>query len=306
MDHIDVSMVKPSSKVPLHDGEKRVRKVSVMGIMRSCEAYLEYAFKAFTNMEELYDVAFEYYFLENNSTDRTRDMLLEWIDGRDGNVLVYNLTNDYGKTSHGMDHKRTSTLAMLRNKLVDTVTPLNSEWTIMLDSNIYFDPQVIGSFFDAKPATNGYGMMGGFAHQLYPPSVLNANVQKSLDTAPNKLVSVHHYYDTFSLVDIKGKHHYPNCPFKKCKLCQTYSKGVNRDQIDADQNVVEVMSCVGGLAVIDSTILNDSRIRWQSISYEPKMDISLCEHVLFCDRLRTITSKKIVILQNVDRIFRTE
>lgn len=305
---LDISLKAPTQKQKLFDGEKPVNKITVLSLMRDCETYLLYFFKLMDSFIDRYDCEFEYFFLENDSKDNTNQMLTDWIENREGNVLVYNLRDDYKKTSHGLDHGRTGTIGMLRNKLVNAVTPLTSEWTIFIDSNIFMDPSELGKLFAVEPAKNGYGMVCGYSNHLYPISMLKKDARDKLSAEDqNKVVSVNHYYDTFSFVDKKYKMYYPNCPFEKCRLCTRNAIGSSgRNRIPVTENIVEVNSAFGGFCIIDSEILNDPRIRWDSISYEIKMDLSLCEHFLFCDRLRVITGKKIVLLQDVDKIFRTK
>lgn len=294
---------KGGAKKSLHDGDKPVQKITVLSLLRNNANYLPYFFKLLDAFEAMYDCEFEYYFLENDSKDETNRMLTDWIENKEGNVLVYNLKEDYKRTSHGMDHARTGTIAMLRNKLVNAVMPLDSDWTVFIDSDIYMDPSELGRLFASEPRKNGFGMVCGYTNNLHP---LSAFKKDASEEDKKKLVSVSHYYDTFAFVDKRYKMFYPNCAFAKCKLCANQVLGTGgRYRIPETEKVVEIAAGFGGFAIIESEILNDKRIRWESMSYDRNMDLSLCEHFLFCDRLRTITQKKIVLLQDVDRIFRT-
>jgi len=302
---LDIKLSVPKDKLELHDGNKKVEKITIISLFRSCEKYLTYLFKAVATLENTYSVEFEYFFLENDSTDDTRKMLEEWFDKEDkeGSLLLYKLKQDYKKSSHGMNHSRTTTIGDLRNKLTNNITPLDSDWCLMLDADIYFDPSVLAQLFATAPCKNNIGMVGAYAQQLFPASMMAKELPVSVDK--NKMISVYHYYDTYSFVDTKSRVHYPNCAFTKCRLCENYPQGVNRVKVPEEEDVVEVNSCFGGFAIIETKILNDKRIRWGTVGYEPKMDLSLCEHVLFCDRLRTITGKKVVIVQSADKVFRT-
>ena len=302
---IQVILEEPKEKISLYDSGTKIQRISVVGLMRDCAEYVEYMLKVLDNMIKLYDVEFDFYFLENNSKDNTRELLVDWIDEKDGNVLLYDLKKDYNRTSHGIDFDRVSTLAFLRNKIKNNITPLDSDWVLMLDSNIYFDPKELQKFFACNPTKNNIGMMGAYTHQLHSPDILSRQVQEELNLPENKLISMHHYYDTYALIDEVGKTHFPQCPFDKCKICVNYSRGLNRRLIPEAQNIVDVKSCFGGLVMIQTDLYNREAIQWGTISYEPKMDLSLCEHVQFCDRINAITGKRIVILQNLDKVFRT-
>jgi len=282
----------------LHDGEEVVKKITFMGILRNSENYLNnFFFKMADVIERIYDVEFEYYFLENNSIDNTRNVLIDWIQDKQGRVFLSNDKSDYEKTTHGINHSRTKYLGDLRNKLVNNVGQLNSKWTFIVDSDIFFSAKNIEEFFECKPKSNGYCMVSPYTEELFNKSVIAKEDRQ--DIKDNALLSINHYFDTFALFDKDRKSFYPNCPFAKCKMCQKKALGTDRTRISEDEKVVEVSSCGGGIFLISSDALNDRRIRWSSYSYETNMDLSLCEHVTFCDRLKTITEKKIVILQDL-------
>lgn len=304
---LDISLKVPKKKIPLHDGVGPVRSIAVISILRDCEPYVPYMFKLLNTIIATYDCEFEFYFLESDSKDNTQALLSDWIDEHEGNLLVYSLKKDYVRTSHGIDHKRVSTISMLRNKIVDAITPLQTDWCLLLDSHMYFDPSVVAKLFATKPALSNYGMVCGYTNKVYPMSIIKPEIKEQMNlTEQNKMVSVGHYNDTFSLVDRNFKMHHPMCPFEKCKLCTTQRPGTNRTRIPEEDDVVEMRACYGGLALVSTEALNHPNVRWDTISYESKMDLSTCEHLLFCERLRAVTGKKVVIVQSVDSIFRTK
>ena len=304
---LDIRFTIPDTKIVLHDGVEQVKSIAFVSVLRDCEDYLPYMFKLFDTIINTFACKFEFYFLENDSKDTTNVLLSDWIETRDGSVFVYRLKDDYPKTSHGIDHRRISTISMLRNKIIDAITPVSSKWTIMMDSHVYLDPIVIKELFDKQPALNRYGMICPFTGKLFPVNILNKEAKERLDaTDKNKMVSINHYYDTYSLVDIGNKMHHPLCPFEKCQICTRERLGAGRYHVPAGLDIVEVNACFGGFAMIESSVLANPRVRWDSISYESKMDLATCEHMLFCDRLKAVTGKKIVIAQNVDKIFRTK
>jgi hypothetical protein len=299
MNQVSINFNTPNEKITLHDGEEIVKKITFIGLFRNSEIYLSnFFFKMVNVLEKTYNTEFEFFFLENNSNDNTREVLVDWIQEKNGRVFLSNDKSDYEKTSHGLNFSRIKYLADLRNKLINNIGKLDTKWTFNIDSDIFFNSMSLKEFFECKPGSNGYGLVGGYSDQLYNKSVIAKNERDKF--TDNTLISINHYYDTFSLFDKNGKSFYPYCPFLKCKSCTKVDQGKNRRElIPESQEIVDVMSCSGGLFLIRSDALNDSRIRWGTISYEPKMDLSICEHVMFCERLRTITGKKIVLLQNV-------
>ena len=80
---------------------------------------------------------------------------------------------------------------------------------------------------------------------------------------------------------------------------------MDRTSIPINEEVVDVSSGFSGFCLINTDIINNKLIRWETLSHEVKQDESVCEHFLFCNMLRKLTQKRIVILQNVDEIYRT-
>ena len=60
----------------------------------------------------------------------------------------------------------------------------------------------------------------------------------------------------------------------------------------------------GGLALIPTWILREPRIRWSTYGHGADQTQMLSEHVVFCDRLRTVTGRRVVVLQDVDCVYR--
>lgn len=287
----------------LYDGITKIHTIHILGIYRNNENYLTFLFKRFCEWEAYYtDVSFRYYFLENDSIDKTREKLQAFIKDRPKSKLIlYHLKKDYRNVNDGTNYERISTLAKLRNLLVDTITPLpENEWALFIDSNIYFQDDILSvSFSQTQPTENNIGMMGVYTQQLFIPKLHSTSITKP--------VLIDHYYDTYSVVDLDNKSFFPRCPFQKCKKCRTLTDEHNliAPSIKENQAVVEVKACFGGFVFIHTNILNIHNVRWDTLMYNMKEDKSTCEHVLFCDRLRSITNKKIVVLQDVDKIYRT-
>jgi hypothetical protein len=284
----------------LYDGNLEIKCIHVLGMYRKNEIYLN-SFLADTlnEMEKLYDnIEFRYYFIENNSDDETQEALKNIIKNKKNSKLfIYNLKKDYKNIGDGRNFNRTSTLAKIRNKLVDGCIPFpENEWCLFIDSNIYFKPTILSNIFLSckKPSDDNIGMMCMYTQQLLIPNI-HSNTKEP--------VLMKHFYDTYSFYD-KNKHtFYPECAFDKCLICSKKPSEVKR--IPLESNITDISSGFGGFVFIKSDILNNSNIRWGTVCYNKDNNQSLCEHVLFCDRLRSITNKRIVILQNVDSLYRT-
>jgi hypothetical protein len=289
----------------LFDGISKIKKIHILGIYRQNENYLSFLIKRFNEWESYYkDVSFQYYFLENNSTDKTREILNEFIKTRKhSKLLMYNMKTDYMNIDDGRNYNRISTLAKLRNMLVDEITPLpENEWCLFIDSNIYFQDDTLTRIFnEVQPTDQNIAMMSVYTQQLILPKIHSDKIKEP--------VLMNHYYDTYSIIDINRKSFFPKCPFEKCTICTNYhinnEKIKHIPRIGTRENVVEVSCCFGGFVLIKTDALNHPKIRWDTVCFDLDNDKSLCEHLLFCDRLKSITNQKIVILQNIDRIYRT-
>lgn len=281
-------------------GDTKLKVINVLGMYRNNATYFDFLFKRFEEWEHAYEVEFRYFFMENNSTDDTREKILEFVKHRKGSkAILFKSKKDYVNIDDGRNFNRINTLAKLRNKLLDAITPLpEDEWCIFVDSNLYFRYDILPEVF-RQPIVDRdqVGMMCVYTQQLLLPEIHLKN-----ETEP---VLMQHFYDTYSFVDNQNRSFYPLCAFEKCSICTNYQTDKTHARVPKDQPVVEVNSCFGGFVFIRSELLNNKAIRWDTILYDMVGDKSLCEHYLFCDRLRNTGGKKIVMLQDVEHLYRT-
>lgn len=277
----------------------QIKRISIISMFKNNEKYLIDFFIGMMNeFESYYDIKFDYYIIENNSKDDTRKILKSFIETKSekSKLLLFNKHTDYKNIGTGKNHDRLVNLTNIRNKLVNSITPLDSEWSLFIDSNIYFKVEILKDMFSIIPKENNIGMIIPYTQQLFIPNVHKLNLTK-----PTLL---NHFYDTFSFYDNNSKTFWPYCAFEKCKLCKRETCK-DRQSIPTSESIVDVDSGFGGFALIETNIINNKDIRWKTLSHEVKDDESICEHYLFCHSLKLITKKRIVLLQNVDEIYRT-
>jgi hypothetical protein len=299
-------------KIKLYDGEKQVKKIAILALFRDDSDYLNFFIDIIGKIEELYDIEFSFYFCENDSIDDTREKLKNFSKGRNCKLLLLELSQIYKSDKLAVNFERVQTLAMLRNKLKETFSPFEVDWIINIDSGIYFKPEVLQDMFSYKPLENNVVMYCPFVFQIYTKSLIETKDEfrhirdslKNTDDSTN-LIDLSHSFDTFPSIDKHGIMHYPFCSFKKCQLCLPVRSKFPYELIEENEEIAEVRSCFNGFAVIDAKYFNNPMVKWDSILLDIIKGKSLCEHVLFCDRLRTVSQKKIVILQNVKGVFRT-
>lgn len=284
----------------LYDNGRKVSNISIICMFKNNENYLgEFFEKITTEMEEMYDTIFNYYIIENNSTDNTRNILRNFIKTKSdkSKLILFGVEKDYKNIGNGKNYDRLYNLSKIRNKLVNSITPLDSEWCLFIDSNIYFKKDILQKMFNKSCET--IGMMVPYTQQLFIPQIhKNMNLDKP--------TLYKHFYDTFSFFDENNKTFWPYCAFERCKYCNRETCTNNMNTVKKEKDVVDVGSCFGGFALIRTEIINNPIIRWDTMSYDTiEKEESTCEHFIFCYLLKKITDKRIVVLQNIDEIYRT-
>ncbi len=300
------------NKITLNDGEKDIKNITVLSLFRNCSNYLDIFIKTFTEMEQMYNVTFSYYFCENNSVDNTRDKLKNFAKNRKCKLLLLDLNKDYTTDNLAVNLERIHTLLTLRNKLKDTFAPFDSEWTMIVDSGIHFRPELLKDMFKYKPAINNVAMMTPYVVQIYTRELILTRPEfqpfreQILKSDPNiNLINLDHFFDTYPTVTKESIMMYPFCPFKKCQLCAPVRSQIEYDLIEESEELADVNSTFGGLSLIDTKIFNNAFVKWDTICLNMTKHTCLCEHVIFCDRIRSISGKRIVVLQDVKNCYRT-
>jgi hypothetical protein len=299
-------------KITLNDGEKQIKNISILGLFRDCSDYFEYFTKVMIDMENMYNVTFDYFFCENDSKDDTRDKLKKFAKGRQCKLLLLQLEKDYSTNDLAINLERIHTLLTLRNKLKDTFGPFKSDWTMIVDTGIYFRPTILHDMFNYKKNDENIGAMCPYVVQIYSkekiidrPEFQHLRQHLQNVKSPTDLINLEHFYDTYSTIDNNSIFMYPFCPFEKCLLCKPARSQFDYKLIPADKPIVEVNSTFGGFCLIDTNIFNNKSVRWDTICLNMVKHTSICEHILFCDRIRTVSGKKVVILQDIKNVFRT-
>lgn len=264
-----------SDATQLHDGAKKVQSISVICLVRDNEEWLQYFCKQFVLVEQKYDVRFEYYFFENDSTDRSKEVIQNFLKGKKG-ALHTETYKDKANTG-GIQFDRINKLANLRNQLMRLITPLQTDWSLLLDSNIHFEVETFGQMFACQPKINNIGMVTPYTYD-------------------RSLGDTRHYYDTYPFVDESGRNFWPRCNFERCHICRAN----DLPKIPENRHIVDVRSAFGGFAIVETAILNDDMVRWSTIDWAGKH--ALCEHIAFCEAIRIRFNKRVVIDQRVDTV----
>jgi hypothetical protein len=292
-----------SKKIELHDGINPVRKIAIMGLFKDNSEYLDWLFPQFMLMESMYDVCFRYFPYENNSKDDTATKWDAFLSTRKGHLLSECLTSSYINKEYNFE--RVKFLAGLRNKLLEAsrLEPdfTESDWCLMIDSNVYFEPDTLVRMFALSPCTKNIAMLTACTQEVTKNPAFDLESQSADHRSRQPFLSYCHYYDTYAVVDVDDKLHYPMCRFDKCQICNQRRKHNNVPVYVPDEfGLVDVRSAFAGFVLIPIEYMMPTYVEWRTT--EMKFgELSLCEHVYFADMIKIASNKKrIVIASTID------
>jgi glycosyltransferase involved in cell wall biosynthesis len=225
-------------------------RISIFSLFRDSEDYIDKTLSSLGLMEDITDAEFEYFFYENDSKDNTARILSEWIENKNGKLKSDTLNEkSYGST---MESARVVKMAKIRNSMAALGKPVDSDFTIVLDSDVEFSPNIINDYFN-------------FLDLNF--SMLTPNIRQNVPCKMGSKDSTS-YYDSWSLVD------------HDLNQCMTWSSNPFYRKLDRDlfnQNKpIDVYRSFGGFVFIKSEYFNQTE--WFS---EGQL-----EHWHFCDKLR--------------------
>ena len=274
----------------INDGQNTVKLISVVCLVRDNEGYLNYALDKFKEMETYYakhDLAFEYFFFENDSRDKSRELLQTFLNEPNRSGKMFNATlPDY--RDRGVNFDRIQRIAMLRNILVAKLRPLKSDWTLLMDTDIYFSVNSIEKLMAHKPKQNRLAMICPYTSEF-------------VFGEDKSIMSAGHYYDTFAFVDAANHNFWPHCNFQKCRKCPAVP---NIPKMTPSEVLVRVRSAYGGFALIQTEVINNQLVQWKTLDLFRKF--SVCEHIAFCDSVRATSGLDIAVAQDVDEVYWTK
>jgi hypothetical protein len=265
------NMLNPISNIPkleIFDGDLKVSSISVIILVRNNATYLTKLFQMLSNLEVTYECTFEYLFLENSSHDHSVPLIQDFLKQRDGSIT------SLGNTSRIDEMPRTAKMAYLRNYSKNLLLNTCSSWSLLIDTDIYFDNKILSKLFKHSPSSKNIGMLCSNGLEIWPGS------------NSNEWICQNHYYDTFAF-SINKTLFWPHCIFSNCVKCAT----INNTKI-ISSGLINTDSAFGGLALIQTNLLKNPNIRWGAIKHH---DIWLCEHVEFGQTLKEISKKSISI-----------
>ncbi len=237
-------------------------KISILSLFRDSERIIYDTLTRLESLEENTDADFEYFFYENDSTDKTVEILSSWIQNKEGKVISQELNAPkFGSVD---SHVRVQLMAHYRNTLLDSAKPLNSDFTIVFDSDVIFEKDIINQYLPY------------FADDvaMLTPNITQNIKCKMCDCGRDS------YYDSWALMDKSGN------------FCMTWSHNPFYNQQDRDNwdagVPVQVYTAFGGFALIKSEYLN--QVNWA-------VNKGTCEHWGLCHELNKYG--KVLVIPNI-------
>jgi hypothetical protein len=243
-------------------------KISIVGVFRDNEKYIQYLDNLFNRIEVKYkNIDFEYFMYENDSEDETKEAIINFYKNKKGKYLLEDLKNNI-KNNWGCCKKnkiqnnitRGNWMSQIRNKLKDFHGILNSNFVLLIDADIILLPNTIEK------------LLNSFNEDIAMVSTYCIWYTKT---------KKNHYYDTFALItkdNISYKENGNTCLFKICENCYKQREKILGYKIDLpcyeDDKPIEVKSTFGCMSIVKTDIYN--KVKWGDTD---------CEHHYFCKEI---------------------
>ena len=224
-----------------------MERISILSMFRDSEKYLHDAFERLEALDKATpEFEFEYFFYENDSVDNTVPLLENWLRNKPGRLITELLNKP--KFGSVPAQERMNDLTYYRNTLLNENKPFSSSYSLLLDSDVQFEPDLIQQYIDCLDDQI----------VMITPNVLQNIKCKMCDCKTDS------YYDSWALIDRYGNHG------------MTWSSNPFYHPDDRakweSNNSVSVKSAFGGCPMIKTSSLN--KVEWSTDSG--------CEHWNFC------------------------
>ena len=255
-------------------------KISITVLTKNNAKWLTIFFKYMNNLELEYTniLEFEYFILENNSTDNTVELVRNFMKSRKGKFISENIIQNLEwKSDKNMN--RGLWMNFLRNKLKKASGLLSSDYTIILDSDCIFKSTTLSKLIVTINSDSTIAQLSGFCKSKNDP-----DREDNKGWAKDKWFD--HYFDTLPFI-YKNNSYIKNdntCLFDKCERCKEYRK--TRDNLSHIQPIVtsgllEVESAFGSMCIVPTKYYN-------KCNYDETLFMKeghICEHVSFNKQL---------------------
>jgi len=234
----------------------RTKTLAILSLWRDSESYLKHSLAQFEAMEEALlerNISPIYAFFENDSQDKTPQLLQSWLSERLGFVISERIgAPKWGSVA---SIERVKYQARYRNIALDFINNYYFfDYLLVADSDVHWDPALITGMIDRLDTNEDWGMVS-------PNTVQNVRDYIEDTDRPS-------YFDSWSLVDSTGQQAmtFAANPFLNAEDRQAWD----------NQEPVACNSAFGSIAMIKDEALAD--VRWSVIDG--------VEHWEFCRGIR--------------------
>jgi len=247
----------------------RRQNVAIVGLTRDCETSLERAYKITNTLAEYFN-DYRIYFVENDSTDSTRQMLLRWaaVDPKFA-VLGCGVNAEYcnmNTLATGKEHSsyRLTKMARLRNIYIDWLGVCNYTPDIL----IVIDPDIKGKLFmDGVFESVAYVNEGNYGNSVEAVTANGFKRQTGL------------YYDVLAHCEIDETPHRNGLEYD--------ANGLFDRVYRMNDPLRRIRSGFGGISVYNYHAVVNKGARYFSAKnlLGENDDTSICEHYFFNEPL---------------------
>lgn len=232
-------------------------QISVFGLWRDSESYINKTLSQFESLEEKHDLS--YYFYENDSEDKTPTILKKWMKDRKGCFHSETFGDEKYGNKESLDRQKTrdEKMASYRNAMLQLgkKDKVDSEWSMVLDTDIEFKDTIVEDFL----ACHYKDVI------MMTPHIEHNNKCHMCEPQCNKWA----YYDSYALRTKEN-------PRRSITFsCNPFWESHNRKEY-AKGNPVEVECAFGSISLIKTKALLKGK--WGTEGD--------CEHVFFANSIQ--------------------
>lgn len=224
-------------------------KISVIGLWRDAEKYISESLKNIESLSSVPNTDFDFYFYENDSEDNTKDILNKWISDKNGKV--WSETLNFPKYGSVINIQRLVLLSHYRNKLLSMINETDSDYTLMIDTDISFKTEDLLELLNSMQEIDTSVMTVANIRQ---PQIPDLMLNETSDS----------FYDVFALRD---KYNNGGLYFTDCPLILKE----DRDKWQ-NQEPIRILAGFSGFSLIKTEVLK--KCKWSTSSHS--------EHINFC------------------------
>lgn len=233
-----------------------MKTLAVLSLWRDSESYLKYSLAQFDEMESTLleqGVNTIYAFFENDSTDKTPQLLQSWLRDRMGFVISEHIGAPKWGSVASLDRVRYQ--ARYRNMALQLLnSSYNFDYLLVADSDVHWEPTLITGMIERLDSNETWGMVSPNTTQ---------NVRDFIEDTDRPS-----YFDSWSLLDSHGTQ------------CMTFAANpflTKEDRTNWDEGKpVSCNSAFGSIAMIKEEALDE--VEWDVIDG--------VEHWEFCKGIR--------------------